>query len=270
MLDNILSHYGDWFRAGLEILILTFLSYVVVRFVRGTRGAGVAKGALILTVLLFITLLFTATWVRLDNLRWIMENLVGVSMIGLIVIFQPELRRGLSRLGEGAWKLYGTKQVLLEKELADAAFAISRANGPGALMAIERETPIAGYMDSGIPVDADVNSKLLQTIFTKNTPLHDGAVIIRQMRLAAANCLLPLSENVEVCRGMGTRHRAAIGLSEESDAVVLVVSEENGAVSIALGGKMMQDLEYEEVIRILRRELHQIDEDSRVVAEEKA
>jgi len=247
-------------RAVAEILIFSGMVYVLVRFMRGTRGAGVARGLILVYLAGFSVLLFAAQFFHLENVSWILENLIAVSLVGAIVIFQPEIRRGLIRLGEGALLFFSNRAVSIEKEIADAAISISKRGEVGALFVIERETKIGGYIESGVGLDSTVSAQLLRTIFTKNTPLHDGAVIIRQGRIAAANCLLPLSENVEVCRGMGTRHRAAIGLSEESDAVVVVVSEETGAISVAMGGEITRGLDYEGLRAMLRKHCLSIEE----------
>jgi diadenylate cyclase len=252
-LDNISQ--GPLGLAGvvIEIAVISLIVYVLIGFVRGTRGAGVARGLILLYLGGFIILLFGAHILKLENVSSILENLIGVSLTGAIVIFQPEIRRGLIRLGDTALKIFSQGHATLEKEIADAAVAISKRGEVGALLVIERDTPIGSYIESGVPIDSVINSQLLRTIFTKNTPLHDGAAIIRQGRLAAANCLLPLSENVEVCRGMGTRHRAAIGLAEESDALIVVVSEETGAISVALNGHITKGLDYEGLRALLRK-----------------
>lgn len=259
-LINLYQGPGWLARTILEIGIISVMVYGMIGFMRGTRGAGVLRGLILVYLVLFIGLLFAARVLDLANLSAILEQLVAVSLVGLMVIFQPEIRRGLVRLGEGAWRFFTGKQGALEEEITEAAFAISRRNEVGALFVLERETKIGAYIESGIIIDSTVSSQLLRTIFTKNTPLHDGAVIIRGGRIAAANCLLPLSENVEVCRGMGTRHRAAIGLTEETDALVIVVSEETGAVSVAFEGQMQRELDYEQLNEILRKYSFQMED----------
>jgi diadenylate cyclase len=242
----------------LEIAILSLIVYLIISFMRGTRGAGIARGLTVVYGAGFILVLFAVRFFHLENISWIMENLVGVSVIALVVIFQPEFRRGLIRLGEEvAFRFFRAHAGTLDRELADAAFSISKRGEVGALFVIEREIQLGSYIESGVAVDAVVTARLLVTIFTRNTPLHDGAVILRQGRLVAANCLLPLSENVEVCRGMGTRHRAAVGVTEESDAVVVVVSEETGAVSLAMNGQITRDLDYEGLRELLREHCFQ-------------
>lgn len=257
MVETFSSAFKSNPMAIIEILFIIALTFFAFRAVRGTRGAGIARGALILFVVFFMVMLFFAKLIHLDNVRWILENLVGVSLFGMVVIFQPEIRRMLIRIGESASGFAGFKEVTVEKEIADASFQVSNRQEVGALIVIERKTQIGQYIESGVILDAMVNSKLLTTIFTKNTPLHDGAVIIRQERIVAANCLLPLSENVEVCRGLGTRHRAAIGLSEETDAVVVIVSEETGQVSVAIGGQVNLGLDYEGLQEFLKNECHE-------------
>ncbi len=237
----------------IEIFIISLIVDAIISFMRGTRGAGVGRGLVIVYLLGFIIVLFAVKVAHLENISLIMENLVSVSLVGMVVIFQPEFRRGLIRLGEGvALRLNRERSGAVEKEVADAAVSISRLGEVGALFVLERETKLGGYIESGVPLEALVTSRLLGTIFTKNTPLHDGAVIIRCDRIMAANCLLPLSENVEVCRGMGTRHRAAVGLSEEADSLVVVVSEETGAVSVASAGRILRDLDYNGLRGFLR------------------
>lgn len=257
-MDSFFSGFGgnwlDLLVAGIEIFIIVGLTFAAFRVLRGTRGAGIARGVLIVSVIIFLLMLFLAKLVHLENVRWILENLAGVSIFGLVVVFQPEIRRLLIRIGETASGYAGVKGHTVEKEVADASFHISNRNEVGALIVFERRTQIGNYIDTGVYLDATVSARLINTIFTKNTPLHDGAVILRQGRIIAANCLLPLSENVEVCRGMGTRHRAAVGLTEETDAVVVIVSEETGKVSLAMGGKMERDLDYERLVELLDRE----------------
>ncbi len=242
------------FGSILEMIIIISMIYMAFSAMKGTRGAGIARGAVICFVIVFIFVLFIAKMVELKNVSWILENLVEVSLFGIVVIFQPEIRRMLIRIGESASQFTGNINSRMEKEVADAAFTISKRCEVGALIVIERKTMIGTCIESGILLEAKLSTKLLTTIFTKNTPLHDGAAIIRAGKIIAANCLLPLSENVEICKGMGTRHRAAIGLSEEVDAVVVIVSEETGAVSIAMGGEITLDLDYEGLTEILHRE----------------
>ncbi|MDR1536166.1 MAG: diadenylate cyclase CdaA [Planctomycetota bacterium] len=241
-----------------EILIFSVFIYMLIAFMYGTRtrGAGVLRGLALAGGGVFLILFVAAQRLHLNNVSWVLENLAGVSLIGLLVIFQPEIRQVLVRLGESV-KLWDSHSMVLDREIADAAIWIAKKGGVGGLIVIERDIQINSYIESGIQIDAVCNSALLRTIFTKNTPLHDGAAIIRKGRIVAANCLLPLSENIEVTRGMGTRHRAALGLSEESDALTVVISEETGQISIAMEGAFVRDLDYERLREFLRRSVYQ-------------
>ena len=239
-----------------EILIFSAMVYMLISFMYGTRGAGVLRGLALVGGSLLLALFVTAQWLHLGNVSWMIENLVNISLIGIIVIFQPEIRHVLVRLGETV-KLWNTREIVLDKEIADAAMWIAKKGGVGGLIVIERDMQINAYIESGIAIDAICNAPLLRTIFTKNTPLHDGAAIIRQGRIVAANCLLPLSENIEMTRGMGTRHRAALGLAEESDALTVVISEETGQISVTMNGEFIRDLDYERLRAILRKSVYQ-------------
>ena len=239
----------------LEILIFSVLVYMLINFMYGTRGAGVLRGLALVGGTLFLVLFLTAQWLNLGNVSWMIENLVNISLIGIIVIFQPEIRHVLVKLGESV-KLWNAREIVLDKEIADAAMWIAKKGGVGGLIVIERDMQINAYIESGIMLDAVCNAPLLRTIFTKNTPLHDGAAIIRQGRIVAANCLLPLSENIEMTRGMGTRHRAALGLAEESDALTVVISEETGQISVTMNGEFIRDLDYERLRTLLRKSVY--------------
>ncbi len=239
-----------------EILIFSVMAYMLMTFMYGTRGAGVLRGLAMVGGSLTLALFVTAQWLHLDNVSWMIENLVNISLIGVIVIFQPEIRHVLVKLGESV-KLWNAKEVALDKEIADAAIWIAKNGGVGGLIVIERDMQVNAYIESGITIDALCNSPILRTIFTKNTPLHDGAAIVRQGRIIAANCLLPLSENIEMTRGMGTRHRAALGLAEESDALTVVISEETGKISVTMNGEFIRDLDYERLRALLRQSVYQ-------------
>lgn len=252
---NFLNFFqNDIYTAITEIFLIVTMAYLALRTLHGTLGAEVARGALMVFVFIFICVLFTANWVKLENLRSILESLVGVSLFALVVIFQPEIRRLLIRLGESALAFAHERTVDIAREVTESAFHISKLNQVGALIVIERKSQTGTFIESGVKIDGLVSSQLLSTIFTKNSPLHDGAVIIRQDRVTAAHCLLPLSENVDVCRGLGTRHRAAVGLSEISDAVVVIISEESGKVSVAMNGEISPQLDYEGLQELLNRE----------------
>ncbi len=251
-----MDRYADsplgMFSPVLEILIFSAFVYMLINFMYGTRGAGVLRGLALVGGSFFLGLFVLAQWLHLNNVSWMLENLVSISLIGIVVIFQPEIRHVLVKLGETV-KIGVTREIMLDKEIADAAVWIARKGGVGGLIVIERDMQINAYIESGIMIDAVCNASLLRTIFTKNTPLHDGAAIVRQGRIVAANCLLPLSENIEMTRGMGTRHRAALGLAEESDALTVVISEETAQISVTMNGAFIRDLDYERLRAILRK-----------------
>ena len=198
---------------------------------------------------------------NLHVISWLLEKSMTVIMVALPVVFQPELRRALEQIGRG--KLFRKGSELDEQELeamledvAAATKVMSKAK-VGALMVFERATGLVERIETGVPIDGLVSSGLIQNIFVKDTPLHDGAVVIRGNRIVAACCLLPLTENRNLSQELGTRHRAAIGISEQSDAMVLVVSEETGAISIARNGELVRYLTVDDVKEILRNAIVQ-------------
>ncbi|MFH0910868.1 MAG: diadenylate cyclase CdaA [Planctomycetota bacterium] len=242
-LKSLSAHPLGLWGPALEIFILTMLTYLMLSVMRGTRGAGILRGLIVFYFGGIVTILLVAQVARLENIRWIMENLLAIAIIAVIVVFQPEIRRGLVRIGENpVWALFGGRKTSSIDEVIKAVVNLSKRS-IGAIIVIERETRLGSYIEGGVMIDAAVQSDLLNTIFFPKTPLHDGAVIIRQGRIVAANCLLPFTENTEICRGMGARHRAGIGLSEEADAVVIIVSEETGGISVALKGEIAQNLD---------------------------
>ena len=240
------------FSDVLEIILVAIIIYKLYRVLEGTRAITLVKGILVLfTVNLLCNLL------HLHLLSWLFANVMTWSFVALPIIFQPELRRTLERLGEGKF-LFENRDSLGEgeamkvvKELVTASKALS-ATKTGALMVIEREMPLNDIGDSGIKIDALITSEFLLNVFIPNTPLHDGAAIIRGKRLLSAGCLLPLTERRGLPKELGTRHRAAIGLSEQCDALILVVSEETGTISIAENGKLMRRVDDETLTAALR------------------
>ena len=244
-------HYLNW-RAFTEILLLALMFYVVLGFLRGSRGAGILKGLGVVVVVGLIGVLFLARFLELKVIGNIAAEAVAIFSFALLVIFQPELRRALVRLGQSPFfGLFTRSQKEVTNQLIDAVATMSREK-QGALIAIEREVGLRSYAEGGVRLDADVSSSLLVTVFHPNTPLHDGAVIIQGDRIVAGGCLFPLTENVDVGSGLGTRHRAAIGVTEDSDAIAITVSEETGGISIALKGQMTSDLDPEGLRMILR------------------
>lgn len=232
-------------KPALEIIILWFVLYRILLFARGTRAAQVLKGIIVLIILFLFTQRF-----GLETLNWILTKLFALSVIAVLIIFQPELRRGLARLGQNHFLGSFLKEEQIIEEIVTAVINLSQKK-IGALIAIEREVALKPYIESGVPLQSKLTHELLSTIFIPNAPLHDGGVIIEEGLLAAAGCLFPLSQNPRLSKILGTRHRAALGLTEETDAVVIVISEETGAISVAMGGKLTHDLDKEGLAKIL-------------------
>lgn len=220
----------------IDILLVAFIIYKIMQLIKGTRAVQLLKG---IAVLVLITAI--ASFFNLYTINWLLGKAMTALVVALPVVFQPELRRALEKLGRG--KLLG-HNVLVQKEIDEtkviaeitrSATVLSK-NKMGALIVLERETGLEEYIDTGVKIDGIVSAEFLINIFVQKTPLHDGAVIIRRDRVAAAACFLPLSENPHLSSSLGTRHRAGIGITEHSDAVAVIVSEETGAVSIAVEG----------------------------------
>ncbi|MCD5390575.1 diadenylate cyclase CdaA [candidate division NPL-UPA2 bacterium] len=237
MLEFLFSiRWLDILRFIVEVFIISFFFYKIWLFIRGTRAVHVMKALVLLIVAAFLANVF-----KLHTLTLIVRYLMPVSVIAFIILFQPELRRGLARLGENP--LFGSpwKEEVIEEMVKSANF-LSRKK-VGALIALERDIGLRNYAETGVEMDSRVSSELLNSIFMPNTPLHDGAVIIQGDRIAAAGAILPLAEAADSVKTIGTRHLAAMGLTEETDAVVVVVSEETGAISAGIGGKLTRDLD---------------------------
>ena len=245
------EYFLNW-RTGFEIAVLAVMYYLVLSFLRGSRGARILKGLALVVLVGLIGVLFLARFLSLSVIRTVATGAVSVLGFALLVIFQPELRRALVRLGQSQlFGLISRSRRGVTEEIVEAAARMSR-DKVGGLIAIQREVGLRSYAEGGVQLDAEVTEALLRTIFHPKTPLHDGAVIIRGDRIQAAGCLFPLTENVDVGSGLGTRHRAAIGVTEDSDAIAIVVSEETGGVSFALKGEITRDVEPEELRLILR------------------
>lgn len=240
----------------IDIAVVAYFLYRLYLMLKNTRAATLVKGLLVLVLTMVI-----CRWLNLHVISWLLEKSMTVIMVALPVVFQPELRRALEQIGRG--KLFHKSSELDEQELDAMLDAVAHATRimsrtkVGALMVFERATGLVERIETGVPIDGLVSSGLIQNIFVKDTPLHDGAVVIRGNRVVAACCLLPLTENRNLSQELGTRHRAAIGMSEQSDAMVLVVSEETGAISIARNGELMRYLTVDDVKEILRRAIYQ-------------
>lgn len=229
-----------------EILIISFLFYHILLWIKSTRAWNLFKG--IVVILIFVVI---AAFFQMSTILWIAENTLNVGLIALVVIFQPELRKALENLGDKNIinKLFNLNKAEVKKfsdhtidELVKAVYAMGKVK-TGALIVIEDEILLNEYIRTGIDVDALVSSQLLINIFEKNTPLHDGAIIMRGDRVVSATCYLPLSDSLSLSKDLGTRHRAAVGISEVSDSLTIIVSEETGSVSIALRGQIYRNVE---------------------------
>lgn len=229
-----------------EILIISFLFYNILLWVKSTRAWNLFKGIMVILIFVLVAALF-----QMSTILWIAENTLNVGLIAIVVIFQPELRKALENIGgrNRFIKLFNMNKSETVKfsdrtieELIKAAYAMGKVK-TGALIVIEDEILLNEYIGTGIDVDALVSSQLLINIFEKNTPLHDGAIILRGDRVVSATCYLPLSDSLSLSKDLGTRHRAAVGISEVSDSLTIVVSEETGKISIALRGQIYRDVD---------------------------
>ncbi len=252
----VISSYFDWFYVPritisdiLEIIILSYLIYTLILWIKKTRAWTVFKGIIVIAVFMGFAAIF-----KLNTILWLFRNMINVGILAVIILFQPELRRALEELGKRniisdvLIRNDSTKSERVNnntiQELISAATFMSK-NKTGALIVIEQNVPLGEYEATGINIDAAVSSQLIENIFEHNTPLHDGAVIIRNNRVVAATCYLPLTGRSDLNKDLGTRHRAAVGISEVSDSMTLVVSEENGQISIAQGGTLYSNLDVE-------------------------
>jgi diadenylate cyclase len=232
----------------IEIIVLATMFYYVFRLFKGTRGAAVLSGLIIV----FGTLYAVTSISHLDILNWLLSKLMLYISLAFVVIFQPEIRRMLAKLGrQPLWLSNGiSSQKNLVEPIMQAVQVLSKRK-IGALIAIERDIGMRALQDTGTKISSVVSGELLATIFFPHTPLHDGGVIISGDRICAAGCLFPLSQREELSKTLGTRHRAAIGITEETDAIVVVVSEETGAVSVAYNGRLRRGLEEDRLRRVL-------------------
>ena len=251
-LENLRDNPFNLFTTILDIVIVLFLAYCFVKMVKGSRAWQLIKG---------IAFLIVATWVsgllNLNILNSILTGIMNWGVIAIIVIFQPELRRGLEQLGTNKFtKFFGINSDLATKTKEDiykvviAATELSKTK-TGALIVLERDINIQDIIATGVPMNAEVSPQLLVNIFVPKTPLHDGAVVISNNKIAAAACVLPLADDTDIARELGTRHRAAIGISKESDSIVVVVSEETGKISVAKDGTLIADVREDTLKKIL-------------------
>lgn len=246
--------WNEWIKDIIDVAIVSYIIYKLILLVRGTKAVQLLKGIFVLVGTWAIS-----TWFNLYTLKWLMNQMFTFGVVTVLIIFQPELRRALEQLGRG--KLFSRTSVV-ERDVSDRINEIIKAiqymakRKIGALIVFERSTGLNDYIESGIQMESHTSSELLINIFIPNTPLHDGAVIIRGNQIMAAGCYLPLSENPFISKELGTRHRAGIGITEVCDAVSVVVSEETGQVSLAVGGMIVRDIKEESLISKLFEELN--------------
>lgn len=238
---------------AVDILLVWYVIYKVLTIIRGTKAVQLLKGIIVIVVVRM-----ASQYLGLNTLQWIMDQAITWGVLAIIIIFQPELRRALEQIGRG--RLFSRSAAPEEEEQQNTINAITKSvsymakRHIGALMTIERETGMSDYIETGIPLNAKVSSELLINIFIPNTPLHDGAVIIKKNEVAAAACYLPLSESPFISKDLGTRHRAGIGISEVTDSLTVIVSEETGAISLAKNSDLHRDLSEEALKEMLSAE----------------
>ncbi len=268
-LKELFSKFVIWMRIPtihptdvLEIIIIAFIVYNVVKWVRTTRAWMPVKGLMILLLFWLI-----ASILHMDVILWIFYNTIGVGITAIIIVFQPEIRRALDQLGQRSFasslRFFSENKEKEERfsertieELVKGTFLLAR-HKTGALIVIEQEVSLSEYEETGIEIDAVISNQLLINIFEHNTPLHDGAVIVRGNRIVAATCYLPVSKNMRLSKELGTRHRAGVGISEVTDSFTIIVSEQTGKVSIARNGTLISNIDGD----YLRMKLQEIQKD---------
>jgi diadenylate cyclase len=250
-----------------DILIVSMLIYEALKLIRGTRAMQMATGFVLVLLLFYLSQAFP-----LQTVSWLIQNVLAYAAIAAIVLFQSDIRRALSHLGRAPFFRYFSRSERTAEaieEVITAAGMLAKAR-VGAIIIIERLIGLRNYVESGIPLDAAVSYDLLTTIFQPSTPMHDGAVIIQEDRIAASSCFLPLTVNPKLDRDLGTRHRAAIGLTEECDAVAVVISEERGEISLSVRGRIERRLSTEDLrarLQILVLQKHLTEDESRPAVE---
>ena len=243
----------------LDILVVAYLIYKLLPLLRTPHIMRLARTVIALVLIAWIT-----SAAKLYTINWLLNQLLAIGLLAFVVLFQPELRRMLDHLGNvKISKFFGMPRQVQEMDAVitqtvRACEAMSREK-VGALIVFARDQRLEEYFKTGTAIDAQVSDQLVRNIFFKNSPLHDGAMIIRDGRIAAAGCVLPLSNNENLAPELGTRHRAGVGMSEATDAVVVIVSEENGSISVAAGGMLKRFLKVETLDKLLRQELHTVD-----------
>lgn len=230
----------------IDILLVAFVLYYVFLLLRETRAMQMLQGFAIILLLVFISRIF-----KLDALSWILTGLSTIWIIAFIIVFQPELRRALVEFGQNRFfRIIFKEHAQLYREIKETSEILARKK-TGALIVLEREVNLKSFIETGTMLDSETSSELLISLFNPKSPLHDGAVIIREGRIAAAGCILPLTQKEDIDKRYGMRHRAAIGISEETDAITIIVSEERKSISLAIGGKITPDINGETLMEIL-------------------
>jgi len=247
------------YQLAVELFVIWLVVFLVLRFLRGTRGARAIKGLAVLLLVAGVVIQLLGRENQFERLQLLYSNFLALVSLVLIVVFQPELRRALVRLGEARlFKQGGLRRERVVRELLESTRYLSR-NKIGALVAIERQVGLRGIVEVGTPVDAEISKQLLNTIFWPGSALHDMGVVIRGDRVVAAGVQFPLAEGDDIPQELGSRHRAAIGLSQETDALILVVSEETGTISVAERGKLRRNLSVDDLRPILMSSINKLD-----------
>lgn len=245
---NTIKNISIWSIA--DILVVSFIFYKAYGLMKETRAEQLVKGLALIIILIPISAFF-----KLDMLYFILNKTLTIGVLSVVIIFQPEIRRALEHIGRSAFdeKHYFANKEIRDKTINEIVIAVDNLakTKTGALIAIEQSTGLGEVLSSGTIIDANVSSALLENIFVVNTPLHDGATIIKKGRIHAAGCVLPLTSNNTINKKLGTRHRAALGLSETSDAIVIIVSEETGIISLAVNGKLTRNFDKEKLKSII-------------------
>lgn len=246
-----LSISTPFLRSAVDILLVSWIIYRGLLLIRGTRASSMVAGLGVV-----VSLYFLATYLGFLTLAWVLGSFLSSIILVVVVIFQDEIRRGLSKVGSQPF-FRRTSPAVEDKSIEDITLACSKLSKSkiGALLVIEREIGLENFVEDSVELDAVLSRKLLMSLFMKDSPLHDGAVVIRSDRVKAAGCVLPLSFNPDIDPNLGTRHRAALGLSERSDAIVVIVSEENGAISVAREGRLLRNLDASQLRDLLHRVL---------------
>ncbi|MBP7460650.1 MAG: diadenylate cyclase CdaA [Candidatus Delongbacteria bacterium] len=241
--------FGIW--DILDIMLVSYILYKLMLLIRDMKAIPLFMG---LIIVVFAS--FAATWLQLSALMWIIETVKTIWVVAFLIIFQPELRRALSKMGQSSWfQFINRNEGIRTVEIVSAAAKNLSRKGLGAIIVILREASLDSIIETGTPMNSILSEALIETVFTPPSPLHDGALLIQRDTLIAAGCILPITQNNNLDKRLGLRHRAALGISEESDAVVVIVSEETRQISAAFDGRLIQNLSYDDLKRELRERL---------------